>query len=137
MNDSIVDSPLCVLLAICNDVIEDKTTNNKTLVNLFNGITAQSVPARHPKMCLVASITNIRSKVPVRFSVLGPSGSEVLSANGEANGNNPLEVLDIVVQLLGFPLPEFGEYRIELTSGDKYLMSRKFTVMQAQGMPKL
>ena len=40
---------ICVSLIVCNEVIEDKRSGNKTLVGLFNGIMTPRLPASHPR----------------------------------------------------------------------------------------
>ena len=58
MNKPIREKPTCIAIIICNEVIEDKRTNNKTLVSLFNGISTPSLPAAHPRLFVMASFTS-------------------------------------------------------------------------------
>ncbi len=123
------DQPVCVAIVICNEIIEDKRTSNKTLVSLFNSVGVPALPATHPRLFLMASLTNLREQLPVSFSIKGPSGREVLRVNGEASsGGDPLTVVDLVVEVLGLPLGEEGVHFVDVLTGDSLLGSRRFTV---------
>jgi hypothetical protein len=123
------DAPICVLFAICNDVIEDKMTNTKSLIGLYNAVGVLSVPTQQAKMCIVASITNIRgADVPVKIDIIDPDDTVVFTGGANITSNDPLAVHDVVLQLLGFPLIQFGTYRLELQANGRYLVSRNFFV---------
>jgi len=123
------DKPICVAIIICNEIIEDKRTSNKTLVSLFNSIGVPSLPATHPRLFLLASLTNLREELPIGFSIKSPSGHELLRIDGRAsNGGDPLGVIDLVVEVLGLTLGEEGVHFVDVISGDTLLGSRRFTV---------
>ena len=123
------DQPICVAIVICNEIIEDKRTSNKTLVSLFNSVGVPSLPATHPRLFLMASLTNLREELPVTFSIKGPSGQEALRVNGSvSSGGDPLTVVDMVVEVLGLPIGEEGVHFVDVLTGDSLLGSRRFTV---------
>ena len=123
------DRPVCVAIVICNEIIEDKRTSNKTLVSLFNSIGVPALPATHPRLFLMASLTNLREETAVSFSLKSPSGKELLRINGAANsGDDPLSVIDLVVEVLGLVLGEEGVHFVDVLAGDMLLGSRRFTV---------
>jgi hypothetical protein len=123
------DRPVCVAIVICNEIIEDKRTSNKTLVSLFNSVGVQALPATHPRLFLMASLTNLREQLPVSFSIKSPSGWEILRVNGAASsGGDPLAVIDLVVEVLGLTIGEEGVHFVDVLTGDALLGSRRFTV---------
>ena len=127
------DQPVCVAIVICNEIIEDKRTSNKTLVSLFNSVGVPALPATHPRLFLMASLTNLREELPVTFSIKGPSGREILRVNGAASsGGDPLAVIDLVVEVLGLPIGEEGVHFVDVLTGDALLGSRRFTVQPAR-----
>ena len=129
--DRSADNPVCVLLAICNDVIEDKSTNNKSLIGLYNQVGTPSVPAVQGKMCIVASVANVRGNdIPVKFEIIDPEDTVVFTGGIKISSNDPLLVHDMVVQMFGFPLQKFGPYRLELHAAGQYMLSRTFTVYE-------
>jgi hypothetical protein len=126
------EAPICVAIVICNEVIEDKWTNNKTLVGLFNNIAAAELPANHARMFLMVSLTDGRGEWPVNITIDSPSGNEIFKAEGQMRFDDPIAVHDLVVEVRGLPLPEAGEYRVELLCGGRPLASRRFTVVEQQ-----
>ena len=123
------DRPVCVAIVVCNEIIEDKRTSNKTLVSLFNSIAVPALPATHPRLFLMASLTNLREETAVSFSLKSPSGQELLRINGMANsGGDPLAVIDLVVEVLGLVLGEEGVHFVDVLAGEGLLGSRRFTV---------
>jgi hypothetical protein len=129
-----LDAPVCVAIVICNEIIEDKRTSNKTLVGLFNSVGVSALPATHPRLFLLASLTNVHGELPVSFSVRSHSGRELLRVEGSANsGGDPLAVVDLVLEVLGLTVHEEGVHFVDVLSGDSLLGSRRFTVTRQGG----
>ncbi|MCC7479078.1 hypothetical protein IT575_11550 [bacterium] len=125
------DIPACLLIAICNDVIEDKRTNNKSLIGLFSNINVLSLPAAHPRLYLVLSLSNITGEVPLRVVLRNPQGGEAQFDN-RVRADNSEVVLDMVMQLDNLALPVLGRYTFEVWSGDEFLAARSFNVSMVQ-----
>jgi hypothetical protein len=131
----ITESPICVAIVLCNEVIEDKRTNNKTLVGLFNVINTSQLPAVHPRMFVMASLTNLRGRQKIVFSLKNPNNEEFARIEGEAASDDPLAVLDIVVELMGLPINFEGTHYIDILADNDLLSSRRFTVARIQPGP--
>jgi Family of unknown function (DUF6941) len=132
MSETGIERPFCVAIVICNEVIEDKTTSNKTLVSCFNTIGAPGLPCQHPRMFVMASMTDGRGRWPVTFRITGPSGPVIMQVQGEAHFANPLDVVDLVLQVRGLQLTEEGEHRVEVLIGGVPRASRRFSVVVQQ-----
>ena len=128
------DAPLCVAIVLCNEIIEDKRTSNKTLVGLFNSVGVSALPATHPRLFLLASLTNLREDLPVSLSVRSHTGRELLRVEGAvSSGGDPLAVVDLVLEVLGLTVQEEGVHFVDVLSGDVLLGSRRFTVTRQGG----
>jgi hypothetical protein len=127
------ECPTCVAIIVCNEVIEDKWTNNKSLIGLFNSVSAQQLPAHHPRMFVMVSLTDGRGEWNVVINITGPSLQPLFKAEGHMRFDDPIAVHDLVVEVRGLPLPEDGEYAVELTCGGRFLVSRRFTVVRDSG----
>jgi len=125
---NIANPPTCISVIICNEIIEDKRTNNKTLVSLFNSVVVNSTPATHPRMFVMASLTDGRGTWPVSFIIRSPSGEDLVKFNAEAVFQNPVSVVDISVEFLGLSLPELGVYFVDIMTNTYPLGHRRFTV---------
>ena len=123
-------TPLCVAIVICNEIIEDKRTSNKTLVGLFNSISVTGLPAMHPRLFFFASVTHIKDDQPLSFTITSPSGKEVLRADGAvSSGGDPAAIIDLTLEVLGLTVGEEGLHALNVVSGDTVLGSRSFSVM--------
>lgn len=125
------ESPVCVALVLCNDCIEDKRSSNKSLINLFNGIYVQGVPAVHSKMVVLATITNASNAMDLKLILRKPSGGQVSEMNAPFPSAHPLATYDIVFELNGMLLEELGTYSVDLLCNGSYLAGRRFDVMEA------
>ena len=129
------EKPTCIAIVICNEVIEDKRTNNKTLVGIFNRIQTPQLPALHFRMFIMASLTNGIGNWPITFRISDPSGKEILKLTGEGNFADPLAVLDIVVEVRGMQITKEGVHFVDLCVGDGYdqMAQRRFFVERVKG----
>lgn len=126
------EKPLCVALIICNEVIEDKRSGNKTLVGLFNGIMTPQLPATHPRMFLMASLTSGTGEWPFTFTITSPGGREIFRMRDVARFTDPLVGHDLVVELRNLPLEEEGVYFVDLRLDGGPIANRRFTVQVTQ-----
>lgn len=122
------ERPMCVAVLLCNEMIEDKRTNNKSLINLFNSIAAPQLPITQPRMVVMASLTNGIGRWPVTFSIRSPSDNVVMRVDGEANFADPLGVLDIIIEFNGLTFSEQGVHFVDVLTENYPLGNRRFTV---------
>lgn len=109
--------PVCVSLILCDQVIEDAHTHNKSLIGTFNMIASREFPALHPRMCVVVSLTNCRKAYRLQLEITKEQEDDdqpILTMDGDVRLDDPNAVLDLVFRLEQFPLPEEGMYRIWL-----------------------
>jgi len=127
--DFFSDGPVCVATVICNEVIEDKRSGNKTLVGIFNAIGATQVPATHPKMAVMASVTNADREIDVSLTLRGPEGKEILRADAKVPARGPGDVVDLLFELNNITFNELGDYLFELNYGEAVIGARRFMVI--------
>jgi hypothetical protein len=121
--------PLCLAIIICNEVIEDKRTNNKTLVSLFSRITTKSVPCIHPRMFVMASLTDGHGTVPLLIRITHLSSQKsVLELRAEARFNSPMDVNDVILEFRNLPFEREGAYAVEVLADGELLGMRRFVV---------
>lgn len=131
---SSLPKPKCLALILCDQVIEDKRTNNKTLVGLFNRIQATNLPAIHPKMCIVVSLCNGRGKVPIQVQINSLTTEELLfKAEGQVEFNDPLAVCDLIFDLRQVPFKQEGTHAVTVSAMGEQLLERRFIVQVVKG----
>jgi hypothetical protein len=132
--------PLCLALVLCDTVIEDARSRNKSLINMFNGVLSPAVPVRHDKMCAFAAFTGGRGQVPIRLRLCYdkeyPKDLLCLGGTIEFPTDNPHAVVDIVFEIRGFVFSRFGQYTFELLAGDTPLTTRRFSVTEVPAKAK-
>jgi hypothetical protein len=126
------DAPICVATLLCNEVIEDVRSHNKSAIGIFNAIQTPSLPATHPRMFLMVSLTNVKGNAAVRMVLRSPSGKSVANIEGKIDNGDPLATYDLVIELLSIPLEEEGVHVMDVFSGDHHVGGRRFSVMLAK-----
>ena len=128
--------PTLLALALCEQVIEDARTGNKSLIAMFNRIHAMSFPAVHPQMCLFAAMTDGRGRSRVTFRVVNAADdTELLSDTRPINFPDPIGVADIVFNIRGLRFENPGHYAVELFAEDTLIARRRFTVVAMEPPP--
>ena len=123
--------PVCLAIILCDAVIEDKTTNNKTLVGLFNTIAAARYPTVRPAMSVFASLTGCRSEMRLELRIRreGAEG-EIVRFGGPLVSPSEAAIVDLVVHLRNMKLPAPGVYRVEILHDGQPLAARHFRAVR-------
>lgn len=125
-------APQCIAFVVCDAVIEDKVTQNKSLINIFNGIKSTVVPVRHDKMCVFASFTGGRGPVPIVFRLCHSQDYEadILHMGGtvEFPNDNPHAVVDLVCEIRGLRIEKFGIHIFEVVIDGVPVATRRIDV---------
>ncbi len=120
--------PSCISIIICNEVIEDKRTNNKTLVSLFNNISVNELPCTHPRLFLMASFANGEGQWPFSVSLRAPGGKVLLANSGMLMLSDPHTVLDVVMEVRNLEIEEEGTYFVDVAVEESVVAYRRFVV---------
>lgn len=128
-NNFFGEGPACVATLICNEVIEDKRSGNKTVVGIFNAVGAAQLPATHPRMTIMVSVTNVDKEIPVELIMRGPEGKELLRVDARVPGRNPGDVVDLLFEVNNTTFTEFGDHTVEIRTQDQTIGARRFQVI--------
>jgi hypothetical protein len=126
-------SPIGLAMVICDQIIEDKLTNKKSLIGLFNHIGTGSFPCRRPEMCVFVSLTEGRGQSSARLRIVHDADEQIV-----ADLNGPIEfpdihsVVDMNFTLGGLVFPEPGLYSIEFYCDDALILERRFTLTKLE-----
>lgn len=120
-----------ISLMICDQVITEAGTNKKSLIGVFNSISAGQFPCRHPKMCIFVSITGGHGKSKSRVCCINEkTGQTLFGAEGDIEFANPNHVVEAVFEFNNVIFPEQGLHCIEVTSDGELVLQRRFAVQQ-------
>jgi hypothetical protein len=121
--------PIPLGMVICDMIIEDKKTGKKSLIGMFSNVSAVQVPCALSRFGVYISLTEGIGDYACSLKCVR-AGDNLLI--GETKGGLKFEdrsnIVEIVLEINGLTVPEFGEYRLEFYCEDGLLISRKFTV---------
>lgn len=125
------ENPVPVAFVICEQVIIDQETKNKTLVGTFNSIFAQSFPCAHPRMDLFVALTNGQGQATVRITCKNEeTGALILDGSLAGEFPNPLDVVEFVLKIRGMPFPNSGSYLFEVMVNGFPITERRLSLVQ-------
>ena len=132
-------SPTGLAIVICDQIIEDKQTNKKSLIGIFNNIASQNFPCRHPQLCVFVSITEGRGTYDARLRIANEeTDTTVADVRGKIQFADVHAVVEVNFNLLGLEFQQPGLYSIEFYCDDALVLERRFHVsqMKPQTPPK-
>jgi len=122
-------NPRHLTMVICDSVIEDKRTREKSLIGIFNNITASSVPCVHPRLNVFVALTEGHGVYGMLMRCLKVGDeSEIMKMDGNVTFKDPRQIIEFNCEIVGLKFPDYGEYRFEVLFDGNPVVSRKFKV---------
>ncbi len=128
--------PKCLAMLLCDYVILDAETRNKSLIGIFNRINASKFPVRHDRMHVFIALTDGHGKYAASLQIRNSRGEEILSLGGEVDMKDPLGVAELNFAIRGMVIPEPGRYFVEFYCDGEMLIDRPFDAAKWEGPPK-
>src|SRR5712672_2131447 len=97
-----MEKPMGVAILICDKVITEAETKNKTLVSTFNTIQAKSFPCVHPALSVFVALTNAAGEKTVHL-VFSIGQEKIIKVGGKVKFDNPNQTVELVFNLLKVP----------------------------------
>src|SRR5262249_31903593 len=121
--------PLCLL--VCEQVIVDEQSKNRTAVGIFSDILASAFPAMHPKLAVYIELTNGHGVCPLELRLIKADSDETLLAvAGSVTFPDPRFVAHLRFNFNSLVFNAPGEYRFALYCERELLMERRIMVKQ-------
>jgi hypothetical protein len=118
-------------LIVCDEVIEDKLTSKKSLIGMFNRITAIEFPCKHLGLHVFVSLTGGRGERNVELRCVDQSNLKPLfGAKGKIKFINPNAIVEINFHLQNAVFPKPGKYAFEFFCEDDWVLARPFIVVK-------
>ena len=123
-------NPTVVSFLICDQVIDDKLSNKKSAIGIFNTILVPKMPTSIHQMAILASVTEIAGRAELEIRLIRDTDNQVLfSGKGAVEAPNPLAGVDLLFAMQGLRIPEAGQYAFELLCNSEILGRRRFQVI--------
>src|SRR3972149_915766 len=125
-------APVPVSIVVCDSVYKDTGSGKTALIGLFNSITAQKFPTRHPRFCVFVSVTEVRQGATFRLRIVNSESEAVVA---ELKGPSPpqatpVDMCDMCFTLSNLVFPEAGLYYVEFWGDDKIIFQRPIRLVE-------
>lgn len=123
------NKPVPLAMIICDTIIDDRDTNKKSLIGVFNNISSSQFPCRHYKMNIFVSLTDGRGKVAGKLKcVKKDTNKNILELGGPIEFPNGNAVVEFNFEIMGIVFPEPGIYTFDFFCDNEPIISRNFIV---------
>lgn len=121
----------CLAIILCESVVEDVRTHNKSIQSAYNTIWSAKFPARHDRFTVFVSLTGIHGKQELKVRVAQitenePEGNALFELGGKVTSPDPRHVTDITLDMRGIVIPCAGDYEIRVYIGGDQVGARRF-----------
>ena len=123
------EKPMGVAILICDKVITEQGTMNKTLVSTFNTIRSKIFPCAHPALAIFVSLTNATGEKEVNL-VFSSGETQIMKSGGKAVFDNPNQMVEFIFNLVNLPFARPGVYSFEVFVDGEYVFESRFNVIQ-------
>jgi hypothetical protein len=128
--------PTLVTLLLCDQVIDDKLSNKKSAIGIFNTILVGKLPTDIHQMVILASLTEIVGRIEVELRLVRDTDNVVIfSGSGGIEAPDPLAVVDLLFAMPGLRIADPGQYAFEMLVAGQLLGRRRFQVRLRPPMP--
>jgi hypothetical protein len=129
-------SPIGLALVVCDQIIEDKLTNKKSLIGIFNQIATPVFPCRHARLGVFVALTDGRDRCDVRLRIGHEESAHLVAdVRGQIQFPDVNAVVELNFDLVGLVFPQPGLYSIEFSCDDMLILERRFHVTLVQPAP--
>ena len=121
------EKPIGVSLVICEQVMTECVNSKRTLIGVFNSLTAGAFPCTVGAFCVFAQLTNGRGSIKTTIRcVCTETGESLQSQDHAAVFSNPNAVVELVFVFRQPSFPVSGLYAIELYCEDELVSETRF-----------
>lgn len=131
------EKPIGIALLICDTVITDATTHEKTLVGTFNQILAKSFPCVHPRMTIFVAVSNGRGPTETAIRCVNESGEStvVFEMKGTIPFADPNQVVEMSFRFNNVTFVRAGLHSIEFLCDGELVLQTRFNVTTVKPGP--
>ena len=132
-----VPKPSLTAILVCDMVIEDKTTNKKTLVGAFTDIWSSDFPCVHHSMGIYFCLTDAEGDYEIVLRLANSDSEDLLAEAGlSVKIEDRLSINDFGINLPMAIFPKPGRYEFQLYANKEFLGRKEFRVSKAARRPQ-
>lgn len=118
-------------MLICDYVITEHETGKKSLIGIFETISAGQFPVIHHAMSVYVKLTDANGSYRFQLDLVDLQNDQVLTKceiPNELKISNPLKSSELVFNLHGLKFPHPGEYEFRIFANDRIFGQKGFVV---------
>lgn len=120
--------PFLLAALVCDVAVTEPSTRKKSLIGIFDKITAATFPAGRP-MSLYIRLTDAEGHYPMRIDFVHADKDALIArVEGAIDSVDRTITLDAHYEFPPLPLPEPGRYEFRIYASDMYLGSAAIAV---------
>ena len=130
-------APLIKAILICDHIITEAGSNKKSLIGVFENITAPRFPYLHQLMSVYIKLTDAAGEYKMRIELVDLRENKVIG-KGEVPSitfSDKLMHYELTFNFAGLRLNHRGKYEFRIYANDEFLDSKDFNVLQAKKKP--
>lgn len=128
-------SCVCLACVLCELVIQDQETRNKSLINTFNHVMVAALPAQMYRLSVLVSITDGRGEAEGRLELHDPEGVVMIRGVSRVPFRDPTVIFDLCYEFRDVSFRREGRYTVNFWLGDDLIVMRPFMVQCRQNVP--
>jgi len=135
MQEAMKPTPKANAMLICDYVITEQGTNKKSLIGIFENITAASFPCVHHSLSVYIKLTEANGVYRFRLELVDLKNNAVIGTAEvphEIRIASPLVTHELVFNLRGLKFAHSGEYEFRIFANDQIFGQKMFLVDQIQ-----
>jgi len=124
-------TPKANAMLICDYVITEQGTRKKSLIGIFENISAARFPCTHPSLSVYIKLTDANGIYRFHLELVDLKNDKVIGRGDlarEVTIDNPLSVHELVFNLSNLRFQAAGDYEFRIYSNDRIFGQKAFTV---------
>jgi hypothetical protein len=127
------EKPIGVAIVICDKVITESPSQNKTLVSILNRVDAANFPHAHGRLSVYVALGCGQGKREISLVVKRiRDGMEISKSAGYVELQTPNDLLELFFEFHKIVFPEPGSYVFEVLDDDDFIFQRCLYVRQVR-----
>ena len=129
------ETPIGLALIVWDQSIQDRGTNKRSLIGMFDRLKAGTFPCIHPGMCIFISLTSGKGEYDSEIVCRHANGKRVFAVKGRIRFQDPMQVVEAAFDIKGPRFETPGDYWVELLVDDVPVMMRRLFIEKLEGPP--
>ncbi|MCB9799774.1 MAG: hypothetical protein H6757_03320 [Candidatus Omnitrophica bacterium] len=126
-------------MLVCDYVITEQGTNKKSLIGVFENISAGKFPCTHPSLSVYIKLTEGNGVYRFRLELVELKSDRIIGKGELPNDvtmRNPRIAHELVFNLRSLRFNQAGDYEFRIFANDRIFGQKAFVVSQARSKEK-